>query len=227
MSARRLHHVVALLVLVELALLLGRRVLVLLVLGHEVVHVGLGLGELHLVHALARVPVEERLAAEHGRELLGDALPRLLDGRRVADERRRHLEALRGDVANGRLDVVRDPLDEVRRVLVDDVEHLLVDLLRGHAAAEEAGAGEVAAVARVGGAHHVLGVELLLRELRHRERAVLLRAARRERREADHEEVEPGERDHVDRELAEVAVELAREAERARRAADRRRDEVV
>merc|ERR1719271_1345301 len=50
-----LHHVVALLVLVELALLLGRRVLVLLVLGHEVVHVGLGLGELHLVHALARV----------------------------------------------------------------------------------------------------------------------------------------------------------------------------
>mmetsp|Transcript_8088 Transcript_8088/g.21636 ORF Transcript_8088/g.21636 Transcript_8088/m.21636 type:complete len:456 (-) Transcript_8088:52-1419(-) len=227
MSARRLHHVVALLVLVELALLLGRRVLVLLVLGDEVVHVGLGLGELHLVHALARVPVEERLAAEHGRELLGDALPRLLDGRRVADERRRHLEALRGDVANGRLDVVRDPLDEVRRVLVDDVEHLLVDLLRGHAAAEEARAREVAAVARVGGAHHVLGVELLLRELRHRERAVLLRAARRERREADHEEVEPGERDHVDRELAEVAVELAREAERARRAADRRRDEVV
>merc|ERR1719482_2558920 len=45
---------------------------------------------------------EGRLAAEHGRELLGDALPRLLDGRRVADERRRHLEALRGDVANGR-----------------------------------------------------------------------------------------------------------------------------
>ena len=39
--------------------------------------------------------------------------------------------------------------------------------------------------------------------------------------------MEPRERDHVDRELAEVAVELAREAERARRAADRRRDEVV
>merc|ERR1719274_331263 len=61
--------------------LLGRGVLVLLVLGHQVVHVRLGLRELHLVHALARVPVEEGLAAEHGRELLGDALPRLLDGR--------------------------------------------------------------------------------------------------------------------------------------------------
>merc|ERR1719487_1768614 len=45
--------------LLELALLLGGRVLVLLVLGDEVVHVGLGLGELHLVHALAGVPVEE------------------------------------------------------------------------------------------------------------------------------------------------------------------------
>ena len=35
--------------------------LVLLVLGHEVVHVGLGLSELHLVHALASVPVKESL----------------------------------------------------------------------------------------------------------------------------------------------------------------------
>ena len=43
-----------------------------------------------------------------------------------------------GDVADGCLDVVGDPLDEVRRVLVLDVEHLLVDLLGGHAATEEA-----------------------------------------------------------------------------------------
>merc|ERR1719161_3217544 len=64
--------------LLELALLLGGRVLVLLVLGHKVVHVGLGLGELHLVHALAGVPVEEGLAAEHRGELLGDTLHDLL-----------------------------------------------------------------------------------------------------------------------------------------------------
>ena len=56
------------------------------VLGHEVLHVRLGLGELHLVHALARVPVEERAAAEHGRELRVDALEQGLDRRRVADE---------------------------------------------------------------------------------------------------------------------------------------------
>ena len=61
-------------------------------------------------------------------------------------------------------------------------------------------------MARVGGAHHVLRVELLLGELRKGERAVLLRAARRERREADHEEVETRERDHVDGELAEFYI---------------------
>merc|ERR1719271_829072 len=48
-----------------------------------------------------------------------------------------------------------------------------------------------------------------------------------EPREADHEEVEARERDHVDRELAQVAVELAREAEAASRAANGRRDKVV
>ena len=44
------------LLLLELAFLLRGGVLVLLVLRHEVVHVGLGLGELHLVHAFASVP---------------------------------------------------------------------------------------------------------------------------------------------------------------------------
>merc|ERR1719214_444245 len=64
-----LHHV-EFLVLIELALLLSGGILVLLVLGHEVVHVGLSLGELHLVHALTSVPVKECLAAEHSSELL-------------------------------------------------------------------------------------------------------------------------------------------------------------
>ena len=61
----------------------GTTRLVLLVLGDEVVHVGLGFGELHLVHALPRVPVEESLPPEHGSELLRDPLEQLLDRGRV------------------------------------------------------------------------------------------------------------------------------------------------
>ena len=51
--------------------------------------------------------------------------------------------------------------------------------------------------------------------------------ARRERREADQEEVEARERNHVDGELAEIAVKLTREAEAACRAADRRGEDEV
>ncbi|GLH04651.1 uncharacterized protein GBIM_10318 [Gryllus bimaculatus] len=159
-----------------------------------VVHVRLRLGELHLVHALAEVPVQEGLAAEHGRELLRHALHQRRDGGRVAHERGRHLEASRGDVAHRRLHVVRDPLHEVRAVLVLHVQHLLVHLLDGHAAAEDGRRRQVAAVARVARRHHVLRVEDLL--------PVVLAAARRERREARHEEVQARERHHVDRQLA-------------------------
>jgi len=64
------------------------------------------------------VPMQESLAPEHGGELLRDALEELLDGGRVADEGGGHLQASGRDVADGGLDVVGDPLDEVGRVLV-------------------------------------------------------------------------------------------------------------
>ena len=107
-----------------------RRLLVLLVLGHEVVDVRLRLRELHLVHALARVPVQERSACEHRGELLEDAPIELLDGGVVTEERAGKPEAARRDVADRRLHVVRDPLDEVAAVLRLNVQHLLVDLDR-------------------------------------------------------------------------------------------------
>ena len=59
---KRSLHLLFLLLLLKLTVLLGGGVLVLLVLGHKVVHVGLGLGELHLVNALTSVPVTEGLA---------------------------------------------------------------------------------------------------------------------------------------------------------------------
>merc|ERR1712171_30617 len=152
-KSKHLHLIVHVLLLIELALILSGGILVLLVLGDKIVHVGLSLSELHLVHTLTSVPVKEGLATEHASELLGDTLPELLDGGGVTNEDGRHLETLGGDVADRRLDVVGDPLHKVGGVLVLDVEHLLVDLLGGHAATEEGGASEVATVTRIGGAH--------------------------------------------------------------------------
>merc|ERR1712013_17090 len=65
---------------VVFALLFGSSILVLLVLRHEIVHVALGFRKLHLVHALAGVPMQESLAAEHRGEILRNALEHLLDG---------------------------------------------------------------------------------------------------------------------------------------------------
>merc|ERR1719436_1368904 len=67
-------HVILTLLLIELTLLFGGGVLVLLVLGDQVVHVGFGLGELHLVHTLTGVPVQESLTTEHTSEVLSDTL---------------------------------------------------------------------------------------------------------------------------------------------------------
>ena len=58
--------------------------------------------------------MQESLASEHGGELLGDALEELLDGGGVADEGGGHLEAAWGNVTDGSLHIVRDPLDKVR-----------------------------------------------------------------------------------------------------------------
>jgi hypothetical protein len=138
--------------------------------------------------------VEEGLAAEHDAELVRHALEQLLDGRRVANERHRHLEAARRNVAVRRLHVVGDPLDKVARVLRLHRLHLVLDLLHRHLAAEVRRHRQVAAVLGVRGGHHVLAVEHLRRQLRHRHGAVLLAAARREGRKADHEEVQARER---------------------------------
>ena len=187
--------------------------LVLLVLGDQIVHVGLSLSELHLVHTLTSVPMQESLAPEHGSELVTDTLEELLDRGRVTHEGRGHLETAGRNGAESGLDVVGDPLNEVGGVLVLDVAHLVLDFLHGDLTAEVGRAGQVATVAEVRGSHHVLGVEHLLGELGNGDSAEGVGATAGQRSETDHEEVKTREGNHVDSQLPQVRVQLTRETQ--------------
>jgi len=81
--------------------------------------------------------MEESLSAEHLGELFTDAFEHFLDGSRVTKEGNCHFQTFRRNIANGRFDVVWDPLNEVRRVLVLNVQHLLVNFFSGHTTSEE------------------------------------------------------------------------------------------
>jgi hypothetical protein len=87
--------------------------LILLILRDEIVHVGFGFSELHLVHTLTGIPMEECLSSEHGSELFAYTLEHFLDGSGVTEEGNGHLETLRWDIADSRFDVVGDPFNEV------------------------------------------------------------------------------------------------------------------
>ena len=110
-----------------------------LVLGNQVLHVRLRFRELHLVHTLLGVPMQEGLPLEHGSELVTDTLEELLDSGRVTEESDGHLHASGSNVTLSSENVVGNPLDEVGIVLHLDILHLFLDLLHGNLATEDGG----------------------------------------------------------------------------------------
>jgi hypothetical protein len=70
-------------------------------------------------------------------------------------------------------------------------------------------------VAGISGAHHVLGIEGLLGDLRDAQGTVLLGTSGGEGGKSHHKEVKTGEGNHVHGQLAEIAVKLTRESETA------------
>jgi len=171
---------------------------ILLVLANQIVHVGLSLGELHLVHTLAGIPMQESLPPEHGAELFPNALEQLLDRGTVTDERGSRFEASRGNVADAGLDVIGDPLDKLGSVAIVDLQHLLLDFLGTKLSSEDARGSQILSVARIGGSHHVAGIEQLSGQLGNVVGAESSGIARRKRGYADHEEVKTREGDQVD-----------------------------
>merc|ERR1711865_1217363 len=131
---------------VHLFLIFGGGVLILLIFRDEIVHVGLSLGELHLIHTFSSVPMEESLSSEHSSELFTNSLEHLLDGSGVSEESNSHLKTLWWDIANSGFNVVWDPLNEIRGVLVLDVKHLLINFLSGHSSSEHGGGGKISSV---------------------------------------------------------------------------------
>lgn len=136
---------------------------------------------------------------KHTCELFWNSFEELLNGCAVSNKGGGHLESSWWDITDSSLHIVGDPFHEVAAVLILYVEHLFVDLLHTHAASEDGGDGEVPAMSRITGGHHVFGIEHLLCQFGNCEGSVLLTASGGERCEAGHKEVETRERNHVDR----------------------------
>merc|ERR1719378_241865 len=86
--------------------------------------------------------------AKHCRELLRDSFEHILNGGGVPDEGGAHLESARRNIADRGFDVIRDPLHEIRGVLVLDIEHLLVHFLGAHPPPEQGRSRQISSVAR-------------------------------------------------------------------------------
>ena len=121
--------------------------------------------------------MQESFSSEHSSELFSDSLEHFLDSGGVTQESDSHFQTFGVNITNGGFDVVGDPFNEVRGVLVLNVEHLLINLLGGHSTSEHGGGGKISSVSWVRSAHHVLSIEHLLSKFWDGKSSVLLRTS--------------------------------------------------
>eukprot|EP00126_Sphaerothecum_destruens_P000258 Sdes_comp10306_c0_seq1m1941 len=198
--------------LFKFTLFFGGGILVLLVFRDQIVHVRFSFSEFHFVHTFTSVPMQKGLATEHGGKLLRNTFEQFLDGSAVSNKGDRHLETTRRNITDGGLDVVGDPFNKVRAILVLDVQQLFVNFLHRHASSEEGSDCEITTMTRITSSHHVLGIKHLLGEFRNSQCAVLLGSTASKRCKTRHKEMKTGEGNHVDGNFSQISIELTRES---------------
>jgi len=80
--------------------------------------------------------MQESFSSEHSSELFSNSFEHFLDSGGISDESDGHFQSFWWDIANTGFNVVWDPFNEVRRVFVLDIQHLLIDLFGGHSSSE-------------------------------------------------------------------------------------------
>ncbi len=104
---------------------------------------------------------------------------------------------------------------------------MLLNFLHADLTAEDGSDSEISSLSWIRRSHHVLRIKHLLSQLRNTKGTELVASTRCQGSEADHEEVQTRERNHVDSEFSKIRVELTGESETGGDARHDSRDEVV
>ena len=134
-------------------------VLVHLMLADQVLHCRLCFSELHFLHPLVHVPVQEGLPSEHCWEVVVHDLKKLLHRGGIGQIGPMDIEAFRRDITNRRMNVPWYPISPINKVWgipVLNAENLLIYFLGRHPSPKQESTGYVSTMEGIGPAHPVL-----------------------------------------------------------------------
>merc|ERR1712156_443136 len=76
-------------------------ILILLIFGYQIIHVGFSFSEFHFVHSFTSVPMQESFSSEHGCELFSNSFEHFLDSSGVTNESACHFQTFWRNITNG------------------------------------------------------------------------------------------------------------------------------